>query len=57
MGFDGEMSRPAFAMLNEAIGTEAIPLTVNVYPFDAVADAHRRLEKGHVVGKIVLQIR
>ncbi len=57
IGFDGEMTRSAFEEFNKAIGTKTIPLTVCVYPFDRVVDAHRRLEQGHIIGKIALQIR
>ncbi|MBV8638818.1 MAG: NADP-dependent oxidoreductase [Candidatus Eremiobacteraeota bacterium] len=57
IAFDGEMSRAALDEFNKAIGTQTIPLNVDVYPFDRVVDAHRRIEAGHVIGKIVLQIR
>jgi NADPH:quinone reductase len=55
--FDGEMSREAFELLNKAIGKRSIPLRVEVFALDRAADAHRRIEEGHVVGKIVLRIR
>lgn len=55
--FDGEMSRKAFQLLNKAIAKRVMPLRVEVFSFDRVADAHRRIEQGHVVGKIVLRIR
>ena len=54
--FDGEMSREAFEKLNAAIGTRTLPLRVQVFSFKDVAAAHRRIEDGHVVGKIVLHI-
>lgn len=57
IAFDGLMSRAALDALNEAIGTKSIPLSVDVYPFDRVVEAHRRIEAGHVIGKIVLQLR
>lgn len=56
IGYDGSMSRAAFNNLNAAIGAKAIPLNVDVFPMDQVVDAHRVLDRGHVVGKIVLQI-
>lgn len=34
-----------------------IPLKTEEYSLDQVVDAHRRLEQGHVEGKIVLRIR
>jgi NADPH:quinone reductase len=57
LAFDGGMSRKDFEELNEAIGTRSIPLRVEVFPLDRAADAHRRIEQGHVEGKIVLRIR
>jgi NADPH2:quinone reductase len=54
--FDGEMSHEAFARLNAAIGSHAIPLRVEIFSLEDVAKAHRRIEQGHVVGKIVLRI-
>jgi NADPH2:quinone reductase len=54
--FDGEMSHEAFARLNAAIGSHAIPLRVEVFSLEDVAKAHHRIEQGHVVGKIVLRI-
>lgn len=56
IAFDGEMSRQAFEKLNAAIGSRAIPLKTEVFPLKEVAEAHRRIEQGHIVGKIVLQI-
>ncbi len=55
--FDAEMSRQAFDVLNKAIGKRTIPLRVDVFELDRAADAHRRIEEGHVVGKIALRIR
>jgi NADPH:quinone reductase len=55
--FDAQDSRPAFARLNAAIGTRTIPLRTEVFPLDDVVGAHRRVEAGHVVGKVVLRIR
>lgn len=57
VGFDGVMTRDTFALLNRSIGTRTIPLRVEVFDLDHVADAHRRFEQGHVSGKIVLRIR
>jgi NADPH:quinone reductase len=55
--FDGNMSRKAMQLLNKAIGKSVMPLRVEVFPFDRVVDAHRRMDQGHVIGKIVLRIR
>jgi len=57
LGFDGSMEREAFEGLNAAIGARTIPLKVQEFSLDRVADAHRRIEQGHVEGKIVLRIR
>jgi len=57
VAFDGSMARQAFERLNKAIGTRTIPLHVEEFPLDRVVDAHRRIEQGHVEGKIVLRIR
>jgi NADPH:quinone reductase-like Zn-dependent oxidoreductase len=54
---NGKASRKEFARLEAAIGVRTLPLQLTVYPLSRVADAHRRVEQGHVVGKIVLRIR
>ena len=56
VSFDGEMTRETFELLNRAIGTRTIPIRVEEFDLEGVADAHRRLEHGHVIGKIVLRI-
>jgi len=53
--FDGEMTREAFKRLDKATGTQTIPLRVQD-AFDDVVEAHRRMEQGHVIGKLVLRI-
>jgi NADPH2:quinone reductase len=55
--FDGEMSRAAIERLNTAIGSRTIPLRVHEFPLKDVVEAHRRIEQGHIIGKIVLRIR
>jgi NADPH:quinone reductase-like Zn-dependent oxidoreductase len=57
IAYDGAMTRKAFHELNRAIGERAIPLHVEVFALEEVAAAHRRIEQGHVAGKIVLRIR
>src|ERR1700685_1659684 len=55
--FDASMSPEAFVRLNAAIGGRTIPLRIQVFPLKDVVEAHRRIEHGHVLGKIVLRIR
>jgi NADPH2:quinone reductase len=57
LAFDGEMSRAAIDRLNAAIGSRTIPLRTQAFPLSAVVEAHKGIEQGHVVGKIVLSIR
>lgn len=57
IGYDGSMSRAAFNNLNAAIGSKVIPISVDVFPMNQVVEAHRAIDRGHVLGKIVLQIR
>jgi NADPH:quinone reductase len=57
LAFDAEMSHEAFDRLNAAIGSRTIPLRTKVFPLKDVVEAHRRIERGHVLGKIVLRIR
>ncbi len=55
--FDAGQKREDFELLNEAIGQRSMALRVEAFPLDRVVDAHRRIEQGHVEGKIVLSIR
>jgi NADPH:quinone reductase-like Zn-dependent oxidoreductase len=55
--FDGEMTHEAFERLNTAIGQRTIPLHLEEFSLDRIVDAHRRIEQGHVEGKLVLRIR
>jgi NADPH:quinone reductase-like Zn-dependent oxidoreductase len=54
--FDGSMSHEAFPKLNAAILARTLPLMTQGFSFQDVAAAHRRIEEGHVVGKIVLHV-
>ena len=54
---NGESSRDAFARLAAAISVRTLPLELTMYRLADVAEAHRRIERGHVVGKVVLRIR
>jgi NADPH:quinone reductase len=56
IAFDGEASPGAFQRLNAAIGSRTLPLRIEEFSLQDVVKAHRRIEQGHVVGKIVLRI-
>jgi NADPH2:quinone reductase len=56
ISFDGEASPEAFKRLNHEIGSRTLPLRIEEYALQDVVAAHRRIEQGHVVGKIVLRI-
>jgi NADPH2:quinone reductase len=56
--YDAEPGPRQFARLERAV-TEAhlrVPIAAK-YPLAQAAQAHIRLERGHVLGRIVLQIR
>jgi|SRR5665213_1323616 len=53
--FDGVPNPAAFARLNALIDAQPIQVPIAaIYSLDDAAEAHRRLERGHVRGKIVL---
>jgi NADPH:quinone reductase-like Zn-dependent oxidoreductase len=53
--FDGVPNPAAFARLNALIDEKPIEVPIAaMYSLDDAAEAHRRLERGHVRGKIVL---
>jgi NADPH2:quinone reductase len=58
IGYDVSASPPAFARLARAV--EATKLEVPIaatFPLGQASKAHARVERGHVVGRIVLKIR
>jgi NADPH:quinone reductase-like Zn-dependent oxidoreductase len=57
-GYDAEVNRAALQRLGRA--AEAAKLTVPIdasYPLARASQAHKRVERGHVVGRVVLRIR
>jgi len=56
--YDGVGGRAPFERLNRAVAESGLKVVVEkVYKLDQAAEAHARIEQGHVVGRIVLQIR
>jgi NADPH2:quinone reductase len=56
IAYDGESTPEAFRRLNAMIGSRTIPLRIETFSLDDVVRAHRRVEQGHVIGKVVLRI-
>jgi NADPH2:quinone reductase len=55
--FDGVPNPAAFARLNAIIGEQPVQVPIAaMYSLDDASEAHRRLERGHVLGKIVLVV-
>jgi NADPH:quinone reductase-like Zn-dependent oxidoreductase len=49
---------PEFERLNKAVEAARLQVPIGAeYPLAAAADAHRRLEAGHLLGKIVLRVQ
>jgi NADPH:quinone reductase-like Zn-dependent oxidoreductase len=56
-GYDADSSPAAFARLARAVDTAGLTVPIAAtFPLAQAARAHRRLERGHVVGRIVLKI-
>jgi NADPH:quinone reductase-like Zn-dependent oxidoreductase len=56
--YDAVGGRASFDRLNRAVAEARLKVVIEkVYKLDQAAEAHARLEQGHVVGRIVLQIR
>jgi NADPH:quinone reductase-like Zn-dependent oxidoreductase len=56
VGYDAEGGVREFAHLNRAIEHAAIEVPIaREFPLERAAEAHRLLEKGHVLGRIVLR--
>jgi NADPH2:quinone reductase len=56
--YDAEVGPREFAKLGRAVAAAKLRVPIAaVYPLEQAAKAHERLEKGHVLGRIVLRIR
>jgi NADPH:quinone reductase-like Zn-dependent oxidoreductase len=56
--YDAVEGRAAFERLNRAVTESRLKVVIEkVYNLEQAAEAHARIEQGHVVGRIVLQIR
>ncbi len=57
IAFDGVPDPAAFARLNAIVGASPIEMPIAaMFSLEHAADAHRRLERGHVLGRIVLVV-
>ncbi len=56
--YDAVGGRASFERLNRAVAEARLKVVIEkVYKLEQAAEAHARIEQGHVVGRIVLQIR
>ena len=54
--FDGISDPRHFAALRRFVERGLKPLIAAEFPLSRTADAHRRLEKGHVLGRVILRV-
>jgi NADPH:quinone reductase len=58
MGYDAEASPQQLKSLNDAIEESRLKVAISAsFPLKDAAKAHQRLASGHVIGKIVLDVR
>jgi NADPH2:quinone reductase len=58
VAFDGNNSRREFKRLAHAVDEARLRVPIAaLHPLEEAAEAHERIERGHVLGRIVLQIR
>src|SRR5687768_593964 len=56
-GYDAESGVRQFERLNAAIEESVLRVPIAaVFPLDEIARAHKRIEQGHVIGKVVLDV-
>jgi NADPH:quinone reductase len=58
MAYDAVAGRNEFAALERAVDQAQLRVPIaGVYPLERAAEAHARVEGGHVIGRVVLKIR
>jgi NADPH:quinone reductase-like Zn-dependent oxidoreductase len=58
ISYDAQAGIREFERLNQAIQKAKLQVPIAAeFPLEKAADAHRRIEQGHVLGKIVLRVR
>jgi NADPH:quinone reductase len=58
VGYDAVAGPRAFAKLDEAVEQSELRVVIGgVYPLEGAAEAHERVERGHVIGRLALRIR
>ena len=56
--FDAEASPEKFAALTRAVVASGLSVPIaDSFPLGRAADAHRRMERGHVLGKVVVSLK
>jgi NADPH:quinone reductase-like Zn-dependent oxidoreductase len=57
MSYDAKMGRRELTKLNRAIDEAEVAVPIaKEFPLERAADAHRRVEQGHVLGRVVLRV-
>jgi NADPH:quinone reductase-like Zn-dependent oxidoreductase len=58
ISYDAEAGVREFEKLNRAIQKAKLQVPIAAeFPLEKAADAHRRIDQGHVLGKIILRVR
>jgi NADPH:quinone reductase-like Zn-dependent oxidoreductase len=58
IAYDAVAGAREFSELESAVDEARLRVVVaGVYPLDRAADAHARLERGHLLGRLAIQIR
>lgn len=58
VAYDGEVGAKELSQLGRAVKEAKLEVPLaGVYPLAQTAQAHKRIEKGHLLGRVVLRIR